>query len=159
MKKYILGSLFLISLHVFGEGIGAKGALDDKELSKDEMLTYALQDEYLAKNEYLATIEKFGNVRPFSNIVKSEEQHIAMLLPLFLKYGVRTVNEEEMKEQVKVASSLKETAKICVEAEVDNIAMYQKFLEEKDLPEDIRIAFQNLKAASENHLAAFKRQL
>lgn len=159
MKKYVLGSMFLLSLLAFGEEIGAKGALNDKNLSRDEMLTYALQDEYLAKNEYLKTIEKFGNVRPFFNIVKSEEQHIAMLLPLFLKYGVRTVNEEEMKEQVKVASSLKEAAKICVEAEVDNIAMYQKFLEEKDLPEDIRIAFQNLKAASENHLAAFKRQL
>lgn len=159
MKKYVLGSMFLLSLLAFGEEIGAKGALNDKDLSRDEMLTYALQDEYLAKNEYLKTIEKFGNVRPFFNIVKSEEQHIAMLLPLFLKYGVRTVNEEEMKEKVKVASSLKEATEICVEAEVDNIAMYEKFLVQKDLPEDIRIAFQNLKRASENHLAAFKRQL
>ncbi|MGL5099395.1 MAG: DUF2202 domain-containing protein [Fusobacteriaceae bacterium] len=159
MKKYFLGSLFLLSSLVFGQGIGAKGALEDVNLSTSEMLTYALQDEYLAKNEYLATLDKFGNVRPFSNIVKSEEQHIAMLLPLFQKYGVEFVNEAEMKEKVKVASSLQEAAQICVDAEVDNIAMYEKFLAQKDLPEDLKIAFLNLKQASENHLSAFKRQL
>ncbi|MGL4252521.1 MAG: DUF2202 domain-containing protein [Fusobacteriaceae bacterium] len=159
MKKYFLGSLFLLSSLAFGQGIGAKGALEDGNLSTPGMLTYALQDEYLAKNEYLATLEKFGNVRPFSNIVKSEEQHIAMLLPLFLKYGVKTVNEEEMKEKVKVASSLQEAAQICIDAEVDNIAMYEKFLAQKNLPEDLKIAFLNLKQASEKHLSAFKRQL
>lgn len=159
MKKYLILSLFVVSTLAFGEGIGAKGALEDKDLTQHEMLTYALQDEYLAKNEYQATMDKFGNVRPFSNIKMSEEQHIAWLLPLFEKYGVKAVDENEMKEKVHVASSLEEAAEICVGAEVDNIAMYEKFLAQKDLPEDMKAVFINLKAASENHLSAFKRQV
>lgn len=159
MKKYIAGFLLITSLSVLGQGIGAKGALEDNELTDKKMLTYALQDEYLAKNEYLAILEKFGNVRPFSNIVKSEEQHIALLLPLFQKYGADTVSENSLKEKIVVPSSLEVAAQVGVDAEIDNIAMYEKFLAQKGLPEDMRAAFENLKRASENHLAAFKRQL
>ena len=41
-------------------------------------------------------------------------------------------------------------------AEVKNIAMYEKFLDQ-DLPDDIRLVFANLMQASEKHLAAFER--
>lgn len=160
MKGKILTGLLILGTLAFGmETIGAKGALADMNLTNEEMLTYALQDEYLARNEYKKTMEKFGEVRPFSNIKKSEEQHISMLLPLFEKYSVESVDEEKLKEFTVVAKDLKEAAKICVDAEVDNIAMYDKFLSQKDLPEDIKIVFQQLKKASENHLEAFKRQL
>lgn len=159
MKKYIIGFLITASLSVFGQEVGAKGALEDNELTEKKMLTYAIQDEYLAKNEYLGIIEKFGNVRPFSNIVKSEEQHIALLLPLLEKYGASPVSENSLKEKVKVPSSLEVAAQIGVDAEIDNIAMYEKFLAQKGLPEDMRVAFEDLMRASENHLTAFRRQL
>ena len=151
--------LFILSTFMYGESIGAKGALSDNNLTQNKMLIYALQDEYLAKNEYEKTIQKFGNVKPFSNIKKSEEQHISWLLPLFEKYKVENVDESKIKEQVQVASSPKEASQICAEAEIDNIAMYNKFLADKNLPDDIKIVFQNLKRASENHLMAFKKQL
>ncbi|MDG2870814.1 hypothetical protein P7M48_24325, partial [Vibrio parahaemolyticus] len=32
--------------------IGAQAALNDKSYTQEEMITYALQDEYLAKAEY-----------------------------------------------------------------------------------------------------------
>ena len=46
------------------EGYGAKGALADKDLTINDMLVYAVQDEYLALGEYQAIIEKFGEQRP-----------------------------------------------------------------------------------------------
>ncbi|MBL0382442.1 MAG: hypothetical protein JKP90_23130 [Desulfofustis sp. PB-SRB1] len=52
------------------------------------MLTHAIEDEFLARGEYQVVIEQFGERRPFSNIIKAEERHIALLLPLFESYDV-----------------------------------------------------------------------
>ncbi len=48
-----------------------------------------------------------------------------------------------------------EANQIGVDAEINNIA---NFLEQ-ELPDDVRTAFEKLKAASENHLAAFEKQV
>jgi hypothetical protein len=45
-----------------------------------------------------------------------------------------------------------------VQAEIDNIAMYESFLE-KELPADVAGLFAELKRASENHLRAFQNNL
>ena len=69
-------------------GYGSAGALDDTSLTLADMLTYAIQDEYLARAEYNLILGAYGNVRPFTNIVHAEETHIAALLPLFDAYGI-----------------------------------------------------------------------
>ena len=136
---------------------GAAGAskLTDEELTLSKMLDFALQDEYLARGEYQKVIEKFGDRRPFSNIIKAEEKHISWLKLLFTKYGVALPPDRGL-ELAKVPATFKESLPIGVDAEVANIAMYERFLK-KDLPEDIRDAFSRLLSGSENHLAAFKR--
>ena len=139
------------------EGYGAKGALADEDLSIADMLRYAIQDEYLAHAEYEATIAKFGNVTPFANIVKSEETHIAFLSEIYDAYGV-DIPEDDSASHVIVPESLLEGAKTCVQAEIDNIAMYERFLG-YELPEDINNVFEALKAASESHLKAFQKQV
>jgi hypothetical protein len=53
---------------------------------------------------------------------------------------------------------LKSAFETGVEAEIDNIKMYEKFLTAK-LPDDIRDTFERLKKASGNHLRAFQRGL
>jgi hypothetical protein len=45
-----------------------------------------------------------------------------------------------------------------VQAEIDNIAMYDSFLQQT-LPEDVKLVFVELRDASKNHLASFQRQL
>jgi hypothetical protein len=137
--------------------IGAKAAKKDPDPGIEQMLLYAIQDEYLARAEYYEVIDRFGSVRPFSNIVKSEETHVGMLIPLFKKYGF-TVPEDTYASHVVVPEDLKLALEIGVQAEIDNIAMYESFLSH-DLPEDVRIAFERLKAASENHLGAFRNGL
>jgi hypothetical protein len=134
---------------------GSAAVTEDKTYTLSEMLTYAIEDEYLAHAEYEKIIDSFGAQTPFTNILKAEETHIARLEPLFTEYGV-TKPEDNADSYTVVPSSLLEAMKTGVTAEINNIAMYEKFLSQ-DLPDDVRLVFTALKNASENHLAAFER--
>lgn len=138
-------------------GYGSKGALADIGLTLADMLAYAAQDEYLAHNEYVKIIEKFGNQNPYSNIVKAEQTHLSTLKDIYVTYGM-TFPQDTSSEHLVIPSSLLEAAKTGVQAEIDNIAMYKKFLT-YELPDDVRATFESLKAASESHLDAFQRQV
>ena len=59
---------------------------------------------------------------------------------------------------VVLPEDLKASFQTGVQAEIDNIAMYESFLKE-ELPADIRDLFERLKGASENHLRAFRNNL
>jgi hypothetical protein len=163
MKRniFLVGVICLVlAFGVYGnaaEMFGAKGAEESADPTLEEMLTYAIQDEYLARAEYYFIIDKYGSIRPFSNIVKSEEQHVSMLEPLFTKYGF-AVPKDTAKEHLIVPDDLKVALETCVQAEVDNIAMYESFLA-KTLPDDVRDVFERLKNASGNHLEAFRNAL
>ena len=139
------------------EGIGAKGALLDKDLSIADMLMYAAQDEYLAHGEYAAIIEEFGNVRPYTNIVVSEETHLDYLQQTYEANNIEFPKDEYSKTIV-VPATLLEAAKTGVQAEIDNIAMYELFLKQ-DLPDNIKEVFNALMTASQNHLSAFQKQV
>jgi hypothetical protein len=133
---------------------GYSAAIIDTNYTLEEMLDYAIQDEFVAQAEYNAIIGKLGSVRPFSNIVRAESTHINLLLPLFKTYGY-TVPTNEAASFVTVPTSLTESYAIGIAAEKNNIAMYQAFIKE-DLPADVQIVFERLLAASENHLKAFQ---
>lgn len=135
---------------------GAAGAvaLADSELTTGAMLTFALQDEYLARAEYQKILEKFGQRRPFSNIIKAEEQHIAWLVPLFGKYGV-PLPPDRGPELAEVPPTFDEALQAGGDAEIDNIGMYERFLS-RELPDDVRAVFEHLLTGSRNHLAAFQ---
>lgn len=145
------------SVRAADDTYGAAGAskLTDESLTLEKMLVFAIQDEYLARGEYQKVIEKFGSRRPFSNIIKAEERHISWLKPLFAKYGVALPADRGL-ELAKVPATFTEALQIGVDAEVVNIAMYERFLK-KDLPKDIQDVFSLLLAGSQNHLEAFKR--
>ena len=136
---------------------GAKGALKQSDLGLDMMLAYAIQDEYLAKGEYELIMSRYGTIRPFSNIVKSEEQHVRFLVDLFNTHGF-SVPEDIAKDHVVLPQNLKSALGTGVQAEIENIAMYEAFLKQ-ELPADVRHVFERLKSASENHLRAFKNNL
>lgn len=135
--------------------LGSTAALADTSYTLEEMLHYAIQDEYAAQAEYHAIQNEFGEVRVYTNIMKAEGRHIQALLPLFETYEM-TVPADSASDKVVVPSSLAESYEIGVQAELNNIAMYEAFLKE-ELPSDVRLVFENLKKASESHLAAFQR--
>ncbi len=109
------------------------------------------------RGEHEAIIDKYGEQNPYVNIMAAEENHIASLTAICTSYGL-TVPEDDSDEYIVMPDSLLEAAKMGVQAEIDNIAMYERFLG-CDLPEDIKNAFESLKAASENYLEAFERQV
>jgi len=126
----------------------------DQEFTLEEMLNYAIQDEYMAQAEYQAIIATFGEVRPFSNIVVAEQTHIDLLLPLFAEYGY-VVPENTSAANVVIPESITSALSTGIQAEEANIAMYQVFLGQDNLPDDVRLAFEYLVNASARHLAAF----
>ncbi|MGD9910326.1 MAG: DUF2202 domain-containing protein [Candidatus Izemoplasmatales bacterium] len=120
----------------------------------EEMLTYAIQDEYLAQAEYNAIIDTYGAVKPFTNIVLAEQTHINLLLPLFETYGIEVpVNDAYL--NVVIPDSLTSALATGVDAETANIAMYETFLAQADLPEDVATVFTYLVSASQSHLDSF----
>lgn len=133
---------------------GSQGALATDKYTLEEMLRYAIQDEYLAKAEYDKIMDVYGTQRPFSNIIRSEDQHIALLTPLFEKYGY-TLPKDTSSEHVAVPDSLLEAMQTGVTAEINNINMYKAFLKQ-DLPADVETVFTRLAKASESHLKAFE---
>ena len=141
---------------------GARAALSGEEMTLQAMLNYALQDEYLARAEYELIMEEYGTMRPFSNIIQAEEKHIERLVELFDTFG-QNVMEDDSKDFVVLPENLKSAFETGVQAEIDNIAMYDLFLDlspsDQPLPDDVREVFESLKAASENHLRAFRNNL
>ncbi|MGB7473928.1 DUF2202 domain-containing protein [Trichococcus sp.] len=136
---------------------GAVGALADNDLTMEEMFTYAIQDEQLANGEYTYVLETFGDQAPFNNIVSAEAQHISEMTVLFEKYNL-AIPADESADHLKQAADIKEGLENCATGEVDNIAMYNKFLEQ-DIPDDVRATFTALRNASEGHLDAFNKSL
>lgn len=136
---------------------GAVGAMADDDLTMEEMFTYAIQDEQLAHGEYAYVLETFGDQAPFNNIVSAEAQHISEMTVLFEKYDL-AVPTDESANHLKQAADIKEALENCATGEVDNIAMYNKFLEQ-DIPDDVRATFTALRNASEGHLDAFNKSL
>ena len=58
-------------------------------------------------------------------------------------------------ELAPVPQTFDEALQAGVDAEIDNIGMYERFLA-RELPDDIRAAFEHLLTGSRNHLAAFQ---
>ena len=166
MKKLIALSLIALALlaaaYASEAALGAKAAALDPEPSIAEMLRYAIEDEYLARGEYELIMRKFGSMRPFSNIIKAEESHIAWLRDAYTAAALAPPRDESA-SQVIAPATLKESFQAGIQAEIDNIAMYDSFLSSTiaGLPENaaIRALFVRLRDASKNHLSAFRQAL
>ncbi|MBK5253366.1 MAG: DUF2202 domain-containing protein [Peptostreptococcaceae bacterium] len=137
------------------EGYGAVGALSDDDLSIMDMLTYAVEDEYLAHGEYVAIMDKFGEQKPYSNIAEAELTHLAYLEEVYVSYGLEFPTDASA-DHIVVPEDLLEAAETGVQAEIDNIAMYEIFLS-YDLPENVSDVFTALMNGSESHLLAFQK--
>jgi len=121
-------------------------------------LNRALMDEYHARNTYRKIIAAFGPVRPFSNIVEAEQTHISFLLPLYEKYSIPVPAEPNTPETA-VPKSMEEACRIAVQAEEENISLYDDLLAGTQEP-DVIAVFKQLQAASrDHHLPAFRRCL
>lgn len=136
---------------------GAAAVQENQTYTIEQMLTYAIEDEFLAYERYQKDIELFGAQRPFTNILRAENAHIMLLGPLFRAYKV-PVPGNLAAQYVTVPHSLAEALKAGVEGERLNMRMYDLFLRQ-NLRGDVRTVFTLLRNAAENHLIAFERAL
>ncbi|QXX76438.1 hypothetical protein MHY1_03281 [Methylovirgula sp. HY1] len=121
-----------------------------------DALTAALDDEYKAHATYAQVIDDFGAVRPFINIVEAEARHIAALLTLFERYGV-TPPKNGWVGKVPRFASIADACAAGVQAEIDNVALYDRLFESTQRPDVLQV-YQALRSASlDRHLSAFQR--
>jgi rubrerythrin len=128
----------------------------EEDYSLGEMLNLAIEDEYHAKNTYVAIVDDFGDVSPFNAIIDAELSHIESLKLVFEDHGF--VLPEDPNSIESVPADLNSALEAAIQAEVNNIAMYEHFLSLSD-EEDVIAAFELLKAASESHLESFMMSL
>ena len=123
-----------------------------------ERLTLALLDEYKSRATYAQVIEKFGPVRPFVNIHEAENRHIEALKRLFAAYQIE-IPVDHWPGHLTAPETLREACRQAIEAEQDNMTMYDRILAETTEP-DVRRVLEHLQAASrDRHLPAFERCL
>lgn len=133
------------------ESISSSALTNEVKLALNE----AIQDEYKAMLFYQKTIDKFGQVMPYVNIVDAEIKHQESLAKLFQNYGLEVPTSQWKDSEITTFSSVQASCANCYQAEIDNIALYDKYLS-LDLPDDVRKVFENNRAASLNkHLPAF----
>lgn len=127
--------------------------LDEKTKA---MLLEALNDEYKARAFYRLVLKTFGPIQPFVNIVEAEDTHARALERLCERYGI-PLPVDEWDRTLQPPASVLEACRAAVEGEIENIAMYDRFLKSTEMS-DIRALFQRLQARSRDaHLPAFLR--
>lgn len=127
--------------------------LDEKTKT---ILLEALNDEYKARAFYRLVLKTFGPIQPFVNIVEAEDTHARALERLCERYGI-PLPVDEWDRTLQPPASVLEACRAAVEGEIENIAMYDRFLKSTEMS-DIRALFQRLQARSrDSHLPAFQR--
>jgi hypothetical protein len=127
-----------------------------KDIKLQEILEEALLDEYKARDTYRKIINTFGAVRPFVNIVEAEQRHIDSLLVLYEKYDIPLPAIPDP-DRVDIPDSLLKACQMGMDAEIENLTMYDRLIEAADLPDVIEVLKRLQAASRDNHLPAFQR--
>lgn len=162
MKRKI-GILVMMAVMVLTSGflafaddaVGAAAAKADGAYTIQDMLRYALEDERMAQAAYQTIMDAFDVERPFANIKVAEGRHEAAVLRLYEARGLEAP-AFDAKAHVQTPESLEAAYAVAIQAEIENIAMYEAFLSQ-ELDDDMRAVFEALHAGSAAHLKAFER--
>jgi hypothetical protein len=141
------GSMKMGGMMTMGHRMGAR------ELSVEATQAWrtALDEEYRAEAVYASLVTKFGT-RPSFRVIAQSDRHQAWILEsLGMAHGLELPTNSSATPAIAV--DLKTTAAACragLESEKKAIALYEELLK-KDLPVDLRRAFEHLRAASADH--------
>lgn len=122
------------------------------------ILNADIQDEYRAEAIYQGVLLDFGaETRPYANIVLAEQWHAKAVAGLFSARGLPVPASLWSPANVPRFTTLRAACAAAVQAEVENIALYDSQLG-ASLPGDVLQVIQSNRAASvNNHLPAFQR--
>ena len=140
-------------------GVGASAAPVSGGVSSGtrDALYAALADERRARAFYQAVLDKHGRVMPFANIVRAESMHAQHVVDLMEARGLDVPADTATFPADDVPGTVAECCVMAMEAEVDNVALYDEWLARVD-DESVRAVFERLQWMSqERHLPAFER--
>jgi hypothetical protein len=164
MKKWLLVPLLVFMCIAFSslshaedkvpDNFGAKGALNDDNITIQKALNYALQDEYLSQTRYDIINETFGyDIRPFPLLQYANRRVIQTLYRLCDEQDIPILkNNNDIVFYLDVPRTVKEALQEEINFENQNISMYHKFVNQTELPEEIKAVFEQLKEKSRDHL-------
>ncbi|WP_246186602.1 ferritin-like domain-containing protein [Methylacidimicrobium tartarophylax] len=116
----------------------------------------ALDDEYKTRATYARVIEDFGGVRAFVNIVEAEKRYISALLGLFERYDIAPPSDRWTGAPPRFLSLL-EACNKAVQAETDNVAIYDRVLKTSTRADILSVYHAWREASLDRHLPAFRR--
>ena len=91
------------------------------------------------------------------NIIGAEVRHSEALARLYVIRGLPVPESRWASDDIPVFSSMPDACRAGVVAEIENAEIYSRYLE-LPLPSDVRLVFENNRAASlDKHLPAFER--
>ncbi|MGB5964993.1 MAG: DUF2202 domain-containing protein [Sulfurimonadaceae bacterium] len=169
MKKMVMAGL---TAAVMTTGaMAAKKVTSTVTMTAEQLdtLVFIYQEEKVARDTYITLGDIYSNQTVFANIQESEQEHIDKAEGLCDKYGADTsgINEQEVGEfVVPVLQELYDT--LVAQGSVSelaalNVGEYVEITDIDDLehaeigmPSDVVNTYENLKAGSLNHLAAFR---
>lgn len=139
--------------------------------AQKEGLIFMVEEEKVARDVYEYLYAKW-NLTIFSNIAKAEQKHMDAVIALLEKYDLdysatlQTLGSFENAE----LQSLYDTLTVRGEASIVEALEVGKLIEEvdiedleglvaDDMPEDLKVVYENLLKGSYNHLSAFTNQL
>ncbi len=145
-----------------------EGEVYDLNEQQEADLIFMYEEEKLAHDLYAEFAEQW-DARIFANIADSETRHIAAIARLLDKYDleVETLDRGEFNDQelAELYDELLEQGQQSYEAALE-VGREVEIIDIEDLETkaaratpDVELVFNNLKAGSHNHLAAFERQL
>ena len=165
-KRFWLTLGFVAMLTIVAAGPVLAAALTAAE---EESLLYMREEEKLARDVYTALYDKWG-LTIFNNIAVSEQTHMDAMKTLLDRYKLA---DPAQGPGVFTNQDLQETYnKLIIQGnssviEALNVGVFIEETDIKDLEDgvnitvhkDIKRVYENLKAGSENHLAAFQTEI
>lgn len=150
-----------------GANLPAAASTISDEVKAD--LVFMVQEERLAEDVYAYIADKYDVSQPFTNIARSEQQHQDAVAVLLERYSLTdpsagmqpgTYADADLQDLydrliAQADVSLAEAYKVGVAIEETDIADLKEALAEDGLPADVKVVYERLAAASENHLQAF----
>lgn len=115
------------------------------------MLIYSIKDEYAAQALYNKVIFNHGSQEPFERLFQEENDLIGQLTMILAYHGIMLPDMTAISEQPDPASA-REAGLAAIRAEKIGIEMYMAFLTKDNLPDNVRVIFQQLLSACQNHL-------
>lgn len=131
---------------------GAESARTDNNLTLEKMIKYAIQDEYVQRARYEYVEKKYSKKEFMTTLAREENIHVYRMLELLSKHKITIPSDKSNEFFFKFPKTLEDAFVLLIKSEKDSIAMYEKFLQQNGVPEEVKIVFTKQIEDSKRHL-------